>query len=69
MNNEQRKAVSSALECMGSIDDTDHGQVMYRVARRQLAEALGLPVENYMLLRDRKETVKPIYCPSQYINK
>lgn len=66
MNEEQQKAVSEALNLLHRIDDTDEGQVAYRCARRMLAESLGLPVREYMLLMDRPDTVKPIYCPSMY---
>jgi len=66
MNEEQRIAVRRALDNIVDIDDSDMGQCCYRVARRLLAEVLGLPVEDYMLLKDTKATVKPMYCPSQY---
>lgn len=66
MNSEQRLAVAEALALIDRMDDTDDGQVAYRVARRMLAEALGLSLHNYMLLKDKKDTVRPLYCPSQY---
>ncbi len=66
MNEEQRKVLLSVLEDLQYINNNDDGQVFYRVTRRKVAEVLGLPVEKFMLLKDTKDTVKPLYCKTQY---
>ena len=66
MNGEQREVLLKVLQTIDYIDDSDSGQSSYRCAKRMIAEVLGLPLEEYMLLMDKKETLKPLYCKSQY---
>lgn len=41
--------------------DDDRGAALSRTAKRMLAEAIGLPLDSYRLLKEKPEEIKPIY--------
>lgn len=60
MNNVDYNLIDQVMEYIeDSSDGTDIGDSCVRVAQRKLAEAVGLPLENYKLLHEKE--VKPLY--------
>jgi hypothetical protein len=64
LTEEQRNALRDTLETIDAIDDSDVGEACRRVAKRRIAEVLGLDLVSFRLLRETE--IKPLYCKRQY---
>jgi hypothetical protein len=64
LTEEQRGVLIAALSVIDGIDDSDTGEACRRVARRKIAEVLGLDLATFRLLKEKE--VKPLYCKQSY---